>query len=84
MAEPRHKRRVGLRMVIFEACSAFTRVAACVLAEPPEAVCFTEVLQSMLLPPRTAPIATGWNEEAAGRDSHLLKRSALARRTLFL
>ena len=28
---------------------------------------FTEVLQSMSLPPRTAPIATGWNEQLAGR-----------------
>ena len=31
------QRRVGLRIMLFEACSAFTRVAACVLAEPPEA-----------------------------------------------
>ncbi len=29
------QRRVGLRIILFEACSAFTRVAACVLAEPP-------------------------------------------------
>ncbi len=28
---------------------------------------FTEVLQSISLPPRTAPIATGWNEQLAGR-----------------
>ena len=34
------KRRVGLRMGRFEACSAFTRVAACVLAEPPTAALF--------------------------------------------
>ena len=76
------QRRVGLRIIFFEACSAFTRVAACVLAEPPKAVRFTEVLQSVSLPPRPAPIATGWNEQVAGRDSHPLERSALARRTL--
>ena len=28
---------------------------------------FTGVLQSISLPPRTAPIATGWNEQVAGR-----------------
>ena len=31
------QRRVGFRIVRFEACSAFTRVVACVVAEPPEA-----------------------------------------------
>src|SRR3981081_2793454 len=29
---PRKGHRVGLRIVLFEACSAFTRVAACTLA----------------------------------------------------
>jgi hypothetical protein len=32
---PRKSRRVGLHIVLFEACSAFTRVAACTLARPP-------------------------------------------------
>src|SRR5213083_65486 len=32
---PRKGYRVGLRIVLFEACSAFTRVAACTLALPP-------------------------------------------------
>ena len=32
---PRKGRRVGLRIVLFEACSAFTRVAACTLAPSP-------------------------------------------------
>src|ERR1700693_6638238 len=31
----RKGRRVGLHIVLFEACSAFTRVAACTLARPP-------------------------------------------------
>ena len=35
------QRRVGLRIMLFEACSAFTRVAACVLAEPPKRRPFT-------------------------------------------
>src|SRR5216683_2452226 len=32
---PRKGRRVGLHIVLFEACSAFTRVAACTLARSP-------------------------------------------------
>src|SRR5882757_3312733 len=32
---PRKGRRVGLRIVLFEACSAFTRVTACTLAPSP-------------------------------------------------
>ena len=55
-------RRVGLRVARFEACSAFTRVAARMLAEPPRAARYTEVLQSKSLPPSTAPIATGWSD----------------------
>ena len=31
------QRRVGFRVVRYEPCSAFTRVVACVVAEPPEA-----------------------------------------------
>jgi len=32
---PRYSIRIDLRIVLFEACSAFTRVAACTLALPP-------------------------------------------------
>src|SRR5215467_1479829 len=32
---PRKGHRVGLHIVLFEACSAFTRVAACTLARSP-------------------------------------------------
>ena len=42
---------------------------------------FTGVLQSISLPPRTAPIATGWNEQVAGRVYPPLGCGALARRT---
>ena len=52
-------RRVGLRVARFEACSAFTRVAARMVAEPPKAARCIEVLQPKSLPPSTAPIATG-------------------------
>ena len=43
--------------------------------------CSKAVLQSISLPPRTAPIATGWNEQVAGRVCPPLGCGALARRT---
>ena len=46
-----HSGRVGPRIEHFEACSASARVAACAVAEPPNAALFFEVLQSMSLPP---------------------------------
>ena len=72
-------RRVGFRITRFEACSAFTRVAARMVARPPKAARFTEVLQAMSLPPSPAPIATGW---IAGRDSHPLRDGAFPRHTV--
>ena len=43
-------RRVGFRITRFEACSAFTKVAARILAEPPMAALLIGVLQTMSLP----------------------------------
>ena len=57
-----NSRRVGFRMSRFEACSAFTRVAARMLAKPPKAARFFGVLQTMSLPPSSAPTATGWSD----------------------
>ena len=69
-------RRVGLRIARFEACSTFTRVAAHMVAKPPKAARYIEVLQSKSLPPSTAPIATGWSDScragfAPARRQHL-------------
>src|SRR5712691_4589859 len=45
---PRYGCRVGPRIVLFEACSAFTRVTACTLALSPYIVTrFTEGFQSL-------------------------------------
>ena len=46
----------------FEACSAFTHVTARMVAKPPWAARSTGVLQTMSLPPSSAPTATGWND----------------------
>ena len=55
-------RRVGLRIISFEACSAFTVVAARMVAKSPLATRFIGVLQTMSLPPPSAPIASGWSD----------------------
>ena len=55
-------RRVGFRITRFGACSAFTRVAARMVAEPPRRPFGVEVLQPMSLPPSSAPTATGWSD----------------------
>src|SRR5450631_799677 len=55
---PRKGCRVGLHIVLFEACSAFTRVAACTLARSPirdpHSEGFSHFVTSM-----TAPVASG-------------------------
>src|SRR3982074_3105063 len=49
-----------LRIVLFEACSAFTRVAACTLALSP--ICDTLIEGfSHFVTSMTAPIASGWS-----------------------
>ena len=59
---PPNDRRIGLRIIGFEACSAFTRVTARMVAESPLATRLIAVLQSMSLPSSTAPTATGWSD----------------------
>jgi hypothetical protein len=48
---PRYGSRVGLRIVLFEACSAFTRVTACTLALPPYIVARYPKASATSLPP---------------------------------
>jgi DNA invertase Pin-like site-specific DNA recombinase len=54
---PRKGCRVGLRIVLFQACSAFTRVAACTLALPP----IRDTLFSYFVTSIAAPVASGWS-----------------------
>jgi hypothetical protein len=58
---PHHGSRVVLRISLFEACSAFTHVAACTLALPPYVVArltegFNHFVTSIV-----APVASGWS-----------------------
>src|SRR3981081_1741744 len=57
---PRKGRRVGLRIVLFEACSAFTHVAACPLALSPIRDTHSEGF-SQFVTSVAAPVASGWS-----------------------
>jgi hypothetical protein len=57
---PRYGSRVGLHIVLFEACSAFTHVAACTLALSPIRDTLIEGF-SHFVTSMTAPIASGWS-----------------------
>jgi hypothetical protein len=62
---PRQGCRVDLRIVLFEDCSAFTRVAACTLALSP--ICDTLIEGfSHFVTSMTAPIASGWSDCRVG------------------
>ena len=75
---PRKGCRVGLRIVLFEDCSAFTRVTACTLALSPIRDTLIEGF-SHFVASMTAPIASGWSGCRVG--SHPLESAALSRRT---
>ena len=49
----------------FEACSAFTHVTACMLAESPKAILFIEGFDGFVTS-SAAPIATGWSDPLPG------------------
>ena len=72
--------RVGFRITRFEAYTAFTGVAARMVAKPPLAARCAGVLQTMSLPPSSAPTATGWSDSCRA-DSHPLKNGTFPRRT---
>ena len=62
---PRKGCRVGLRIVLFEACSAFTRVTACTLALSPIRDTLIEGF-SYFVTSIAAPAASGWSDCRVG------------------
>src|SRR3974390_308391 len=62
---PRKGRRVSLRIVLFEACSAFTRVTACTLALSPSRDTHSEGF-SYFVTSTAAPVASGWSDRRGG------------------
>jgi hypothetical protein len=73
-------RRVGTCIMNFEACSAFTHVTACTLAESPSRPSSIGGFSSFVTS-TAAPIATGRNEPVPGWDLHPLWTKRLSRRT---
>src|SRR5262249_43985440 len=71
--------RVGLRIVLFEACSAFTHVTACTLATSP----IRDALSRRLQPLRYLHSCSGCFPAGAfaGWDLHPLESAAFPRRT---
>src|SRR5436309_15440637 len=66
---PRKGHRVGLHIVLFEACSAFTRVAACTLARSPIRDPLSEGFRHFVAS-MPAPVASGWSESPGGPRTH--------------
>src|SRR5467141_2762351 len=66
---PRKGCRVGLHIVLFEACSAFTRVAACTLARSPIRDPLPEGFRHFVAS-MPAPVASGWSESPGGACTH--------------
>jgi hypothetical protein len=64
-------RRVGTCIMVFEACSAFTHVTACTLAESSSRPSYIGGFSSFVAS-TAAPIATEWNEPVPGWDLHPL------------
>src|ERR1700675_1772696 len=78
---PRYGSRVGLHIDLFEACSAFTRVAACTLAlspnRDPHSEGFSHFVASI-----AAPVASGWSGCRVGL-APTGKRRLITAHTLF-
>src|SRR5258708_19611757 len=66
---PRYGSQVGLRIVLFEACSAFTRVTACTLALSPIRDTLPEGF-SHFVSSIAAPVASGWSGLPGGTCTH--------------
>jgi hypothetical protein len=74
-----------MRIVLFEACSAFTRVAACTLALSPIRDTLIEGF-SHFVTSMTAPIASGWSGcrvDLAPTEKRRLFHGARQKRTLY-
>ena len=65
-------RQVGFRIILFEACSAFTRVPACMVAEPPKVTRYTRVLHHICYLLRRSDCFRP-SDRLAGWDSHPLE-----------
>src|SRR6202011_2130704 len=74
---PRYGSQVGLCIVLFEACSAFTRVTACTLALPPIRGTHSEGF-SYFVTSIAAPVASGWSSYRVGLTPTVKRRLSTA------
>jgi hypothetical protein len=80
-AFPENGGRVGPRIVLFEACSAFTRVTACTLAASPYFVTrWSPEASTASLPPQLLRLLPAGASRRVG-DFHPLEGAAFSRRT---
>src|SRR5437588_4206937 len=79
---PRYGCRVGLRIVLFEACSAFTRVTACTLALSPYLVTRLSEGFSHFVSSIAAPVASGWSRCRVGLAPTGKRRLCTARQAV--
>ena len=73
-------RRVGFRITLFEACSAFTHVTACRFAEPLKRPFDIEGFDSFVTS-TAAPTASGWSDPLPGGTSTRENANTFSRRT---
>jgi hypothetical protein len=73
--------RVGSHIVRFEACLAFTRVTACMLAESPYATLLHRSASARFVTSSHRPDCFRLERPVAGWDSHPLEIAVFARRT---
>jgi hypothetical protein len=76
-----HYSWVSSCIISFEACSAFTRVTTCRLAESPDATLSTGGFSGFVAS-TAAPIATGRSDPVPGRAFHPAVDQRLSRRTV--
>jgi hypothetical protein len=75
-----NKRRVGFHIKPFEACSAFTHIAACLLAGRPKAIRFIEGSGGFVAS-TAASTATGWSAQLPDGIRTRWRSAAFSRRT---
>jgi len=75
---------VGSCIVLFEACSAFTRVTACVLAESPKVTLLHQCISAKVVTSLHCSDCYRLERPIVGRELHPLKTNAFARHTRFL
>src|SRR5271167_1915612 len=79
-----YDRRVGSHVDCFEACSAFTRVTACTLAESPDATLLHRSVSARVVASSPRSDCFRLERPVAGWDSHPLEPAVFARHSTMI